>query len=103
MNANGMPDPRNKKRKRPNDEGGASAEGLLGERQETQPGHGARVRNNPKVAGGKQASKSPQRKIKSGKVMKKKVAKKLEVKTVIFVPQTANSKLAKMLRRGSNP
>ena len=40
--------------------------------------------------------KSPANKVKSGRVEKKK--KEIEVKTVIFVPHTAHSKLAKMLR-----
>ena len=42
------------------------------------------------------SSKSTEKKVKSGRVEKRK--KETEVKTVIFIPNTANSQLAKMLR-----
>ena len=54
--------------------------------------------NNGEGTNGKQACKSPPRNVKAGRVEKAKPKAKPEVKTVIFIPQTANSKLAKMLR-----
>ena len=47
---------------------------------------------------GSEASKDPIRFVKSGRVGKIKAKKNLETKTVIFVPQTANSMLVKLLR-----
>ena len=44
------------------------------------------------------ASQSPQRRTKEGRVEMRNVKKEIQVKTVIFIPQTANSQLAKMLR-----
>ena len=50
------------------------------------------------TSAGSQVCKSPVKKIKTGRVEKKNTQKNMKAKTVIFVPQTANSQLAKMLR-----
>jgi hypothetical protein len=52
-----------------------------------------------RTGSGKQASKEKERLVKKGRVEKKNKTTQIETKTVIFVPQTANSLLAKMLRQ----
>jgi hypothetical protein len=102
LNANGLPDEPLRKRKRSEDDGDVHHHQQVG--GDTMA-HQPKTNLNPHQAQestdhGKVASKAQGKikKIKAGKVEKKK-KKQPEIKTVVFVPQTANSMLAKMLRQ----
>ena len=107
LNANGMPDePMTKKRKRSQDEV-TEARGM---QHHQRTDDSVNKDNHPATStpgqvddggtgSGKQASKEKERLVNKGRVEKKNKTTQIETKTVIFVPQTANSLLAKMLRQ----
>jgi hypothetical protein len=104
LNANGLPDkPLTRKRKRTISESNQTSKD-----QNQEQGQDCDNNKNcdtgtsaSKEVSGKGACKTPAGKVKNGMIEKKKKvqSQKPETKTVIFIPQTKNSKLAKMLRQ----